>query len=669
MKKLALLFLSIFSLNSFAAFTDQDVKAAKYISEIERSIKRSRTNNKKLQASKKAINSSKVFKHYLEDIDDLIHYNKLSSQKKFFTCNTSIKGHNSNHRVFKVHSLNYCFDLFVRNISDSKEQELTKNEEFVKKAITHYLTSSNKRFIRSLSKLDKKKSTYSFIRSLLIEVSLEEGISPQDQFYDHFNFNSDLTFLIQKNIHSLKRNRLIFTREFLSIYKDFNNAYKERENYKEIAEQLLAFQFQNRNFIYHKTGWKKLLYVANKLERTNDLEKAQKIYNYLITSSVGNDQYNDAVFKTLWTNITRYKYSAAIKDIERLNLIDNYSNLDSKVKFWIAYSLNKEGETSIANHLFKLLVKNNPLNYYSIISQSFVPNLSVDNIMKKYGKKKKKSQNINLSDIKEKYSLAIDELLIWQQLKYSRKTTILIKDFINKSPKDLLQNKELLSDYDNDELSVFVHNFFINLFKKNNDFLSSFKYISMSLERDNINPEMLNLEHLFPTKFLPSIKTADNTIDPYLILSIIRQESAFNPDAKSHVGARGLMQLMPDTARSLIRFRSLSDLNIPETNIKAGVKYFKKLLTRFDGNLVYALSSYNAGPTKVSRWIKNRFKHQDPIHLIEEIPYNETQMYVKLIYRNLFFYNLLNNNYLLDKSIKKTFKVSLNTLDTDNPKR
>ncbi|WP_432473892.1 transglycosylase SLT domain-containing protein [Amphritea sp. HPY] len=124
-----------------------------------------------------------------------------------------------------------------------------------------------------------------------------------------------------------------------------------------------------------------------------------------------------------------------------------------------------------------------------------------------------------------------------------------------------------------------------------------------------------------------------NKIDTNWARAIARQESVYQPTARSHVGARGLMQLMPRTAQSTARknsipYRRSSQLFIPDINISLGTAYLAEMQKRFDNNQVYASAAYNAGPHRVKRWLKERGNL--PIDIwIETIPFKETRNYVK----------------------------------------
>src|SRR5690606_28157815 len=144
-----------------------------------------------------------------------------------------------------------------------------------------------------------------------------------------------------------------------------------------------------------------------------------------------------------------------------------------------------------------------------------------------------------------------------------------------------------------------------------------------------------------PKPFWESIVSNKNNIDPILAISLIRQESGFNPEARSRVGATGLMQLMPNTAKRFNRRVTIKRLEDPFLNINIGTKYFSNLLKRYDTNVVHSLAAYNAGERRVDRWQDEYFTQDTALHNIEEIPFLETRKYVKLIFRNVFFYKFL----------------------------
>jgi soluble lytic murein transglycosylase len=155
---------------------------------------------------------------------------------------------------------------------------------------------------------------------------------------------------------------------------------------------------------------------------------------------------------------------------------------------------------------------------------------------------------------------------------------------------------------------------------------------------------------LFPLPYQDAITTnaQHNGIDPYLIASLIRQESEFNPSAVSYANAYGLMQLIFPTARVLARQQGIrafqtESLFDPIVNIQLGTINLKQLLDRFGDQVEYTLAAYNAGDTVVRRWMSSN-DYRDIAEFIESIPYTQTREYVEAIIRNRELYRQLYQN-------------------------
>ncbi|GAC1420248.1 MAG: tetratricopeptide repeat protein [Acidobacteriaceae bacterium] len=152
---------------------------------------------------------------------------------------------------------------------------------------------------------------------------------------------------------------------------------------------------------------------------------------------------------------------------------------------------------------------------------------------------------------------------------------------------------------------------------------------------------------LFPQPYWTELVTDANRngLDPYLVASLIRQESEFNAGAVSRANAYGLMQLLPSVGKSLakkqgIRGFSAGSLLNPSTNLQLGTANLRQVLDRFNGQVEYALAAYNAGDSPVRQWMSGG-EYKDIPEFVESIPYTETREYVQAILRNREIYRAL----------------------------
>jgi len=131
-------------------------------------------------------------------------------------------------------------------------------------------------------------------------------------------------------------------------------------------------------------------------------------------------------------------------------------------------------------------------------------------------------------------------------------------------------------------------------------------------------------------------------IDPYLILAVMREESRFDPDVVSFAGATGLMQVLPSTARFVIRGQAVTptDLVRPDVNVRVGAVYLRRMLSRFGGDLILALAAYNAGPGAAARFARV-LPRSSEAEFIERIPIDETRTYVRRVLESYGIYRWL----------------------------
>jgi soluble lytic murein transglycosylase len=153
-------------------------------------------------------------------------------------------------------------------------------------------------------------------------------------------------------------------------------------------------------------------------------------------------------------------------------------------------------------------------------------------------------------------------------------------------------------------------------------------------------------EALFPKAYWPDLKqfSSANALDPYMVASLIRQESEFNPNAVSNKNALGLMQLLPRVGKGVAKQEKLKHFNeqqlfTPAINLQLGTRYFRSMVDQF-GGFEYALAAYNAGDDRVRDW-QAAGKYRDIQEFVESIPFTETREYVQAIMRNANVYRQL----------------------------
>jgi soluble lytic murein transglycosylase len=609
------------------------------------------------------------FDHLNPIINRLSAVGDIKNQDSFFQ-NCTIQEKNVNEVTESIaHRMDITIDKYCRFLFLDRLQKLSPNVNFssrdlafLKEAAPFYILGENQSEVSQFLKHFKSnKAEHEKVSNILIEEYVKNKIKPSSAIMLNLHVSVLLNQFLQNNLHLDNNTGSYFQEEFQRISKDARD-YADKGDpilAKQMIMSAVNFYLKNKQFIDAKKAWVGTILSAKALFYKGRDADAIEIFNIAKTIAPKEDT-SESIFYLLWPHLINKDYKAMKLVVDKNNLEKNFDQFDSKLKYWIAYSSLKNGNTKKAMEYFNKIVSSSPYSFYSIISLKELAaqqkGVSETDILAKLVAKDSEAE-FKISDTSETLQDSLRRLAVWNKMGHERFATLeyryiqaLTKD---ETFKDLDTSKKIT----NNEHKEFVVLNLIRLLHSQKKYINSFKVFQDSLGENSLSLNYKLIKYVFPMNYLSIIEKHSDNLDPLIIISLIRQESAFNPDASSSVGARGLMQLMPETAKRFNKRVKVKHLQDPQVNISIGAKYFRQLINRFDGNLIYALASYNAGENRIDRWRKEIFRNEDPLATIESIPYEETRNYVKLIYRNKFFYSLLSNKSTLNTPLDESFKV------------
>ncbi|MCK5883594.1 MAG: lytic transglycosylase domain-containing protein [Bacteriovoracaceae bacterium] len=650
-------------------YTAREKEVANDIYLLSKSARRGKINSKVFTRLTAIIGKTPLFsnlKTYVNKIGGL-HTRTDSIARLRRECTTLPKAVSNNFDQELIKSMRlYCDSKFLTLLHKKKESTRLnkKNLRYFIGAIPRFVTKKNAAsFSLYLKKVKTNIALHRYISLHIGNHFIEKKIRPIPSIINKLyhttalqNYLNSLGYYSRKEKRKVVKTIRAFSRSFEKLIGSGQRLEADLE-----IEKLIKFYKKNNYSVPILSAWRAFIINGKVYRYAGEQQKANKLFQMALDIS-SDDQIDEALFQLLWGNITNMKYDHALKQVEAHNMIERFSKLNSKLKFWIAYVIKKNGEIHLAKHLYSELVNKSPLNYYSIIALKELASLEDKETNQRYFRKISSinfSLSTKLKHHTKEYVTGLRRLAIWMDLGLQEFAKLEVKKLVY-LPKDKVFSSNIFRDQLTEiESQKSVIESIASLLSSRGHHLQTFKLVQNAMGSKIYNLDRKTLRYLFPLKYISEVEKFADSLDPLFVLSLIRQESAFNPKAKSRVGARGLMQLMPNTARQFKRKIKKSQLNDPHTNIKIGVKYLKNLLTKYDGNMIYALSAYNAGESRVKKWKKTIFTTDNPLIIIESIPFKETRLYVKLIYRNLFFYNFLKGSLDFQTPIDQSFKVSL----------
>ncbi len=585
-----------------------------------------------------------------EWLTDLKRYPSLPADELLATCGDLKKRLRTTTgigRKLVLQRLNFCRQLSLQQMAPRvlADGALTLADVgFLKQFMPQLLHGKNQSdFIWLLQRLEQKPEVMQVISTLVTEEVVRRNKQVPRDILQTLVITPDLTRHIQQLGLDVESMRSIFYTEFSRLLEDL---YRALETKKDLvptkAKQLTTWVGLNLGRLPRNTALGRFSDLGKNLWRGGFEEEAIGVYE-LVAKNGNVDQREDALFFHLWIWANKGKWTEAHAWLRKQKTLADFDGLsDSRLKFWIAATLHHTDHRTEARGAFEALIRRHPLSYYAIMAskqlQAHYPTSEAPKIYRQLDDTD--TPVINLSAVDPDILEAWRRLRAWARLDAKLFLNAELRGFEKTFIPNIARTagdknrKNATSD------GVLITAALIGL---EENYLESFRVLYRALERQEVNFNRFLLQILYPRPYYGELEKAlkSSELDPLLLLSLIRQESVFNPEAKSRVGARGLMQLMPATAKRLSRTVRDNHLVVPKTNIEIGAKYFQQLTKRYQGNLVYVLSAYNAGESRVERWKGQHFDGDDMLRNIEMIPFLETRNYVKLIFRNLFFYKTL----------------------------
>lgn len=470
--------------------------------------------------------------------------------------------------------------------------ENSPNGKFSKKTIEliknkKYELNSNEKII--LAKAMYENEDYNNAVEILKTVPLNLSFEYLIKSFDKLNSSENVINIFKKGVEvqNFDYNEDIFD-EIISIYIKHSGSPKlilTDEIYKLAKNENLKMAAFNKNIIYSSGE--------------NAYFKRIKFYKKHPNSKFA----KDAIYNLFIENLTNGKNQHALKYGKIYLSLYKDKQLTPSVLYFVAILKKNTMDNSYKENIQKLFIEY-PNSYYTYLAYSRLPSLNFKN--------KRTLQITSKTNIEYPYQ-------------NNKKAANFYNNFIKYNDFSFLDDFRIKNPVIQSWLE----------YKRGNRATSSViarEYIKNS----KILPKRENpvWKLAYPIYYRDEINyySKQKNLNPYLMLSLIKEESHFNPNIVSYVGATGLMQVMPTTAEMMAKktFSSF-ELMDEKLNIEIGTDYFSYLMNEFLDNEAYCILSYNSGPNAVKSWLNQSSNIPFEV-MVEKIPYRETKNYIKKVY-------------------------------------
>lgn len=391
---------------------------------------------------------------------------------------------------------------------------------------------------------------------------------------------------------------------------------------------IAAYTSFAKRYPQHDLADDALWQAAKAAERNSQFARAETLYGRLAKHYPQTDYGDEARWGIGFALYCQEQYAQALAAFERASQQARQPHLIDQSLYWAGKSAERLGQTENATEFYRRAATEFPRSYYSARAVQM-------------GHREQVQLKGRPADNRRPASPALAQRA--QLERAGLLNQLGLRDW------SAAEMKQAIRDYAGQEAALKV----IRDYCEALGFRDQALRLSLRLF-DGQDPE--EWSRIYPTYYWEEIAAAgaEAQIDPYLVLSVIRQESTFDENAVSRVGARGLMQIMPHTGLTLARTLKIKPFELrelfdPAVSIRLGSYFLGDQLRQFaagpgaDLGFELGLAAYNAGPHNARQWLE-RWPAEDPDAFVERIPFKETRLYIKLVLKNYAIYKALSDD-------------------------
>ena len=379
-----------------------------------------------------------------------------------------------------------------------------------------------------------------------------------------------------------------------------------------------------------------LLYDIGRFnEKRNSAEQAVSYYTQLVRQFPRADKADEAHFYVAWRAHQAKDFRSAARMLtEHVALYGAVTENRGRAGFWAALDSERIGDKARALVLYRAMLTRYGAGWFGLNSERHIAQLTAQGV-------RPAADDATLSAAVEGLQVISvpQESLKEAEMQRVREAEDLMRVGMYQSASNELDVARVAAP-----TSPLVNLRIAQIFRAQGENVAALNALKRAYpDYGQMLPQEMSREAwdvFYPLRWWATIKDEAHrhNIDPYLIAGLIRQETVFDPKARSRANAMGLMQLLPYVGQSVARKTPVgrittSDLYNPVINIQLGTQYVKDLMTQFNGRFEYVAAAYNGGPTRVSRWLRESSTAEIE-EWVENIPLSETRLYVQGVYRN-----------------------------------